>query len=133
MTSPLYISLFTGQYSTLPAGRLFRHLCPLISGLGVSMSLICGLRCVLDLGVATWSSHGMVTMFSEQVVQVHHTNHYDATSFEDIADIIPYHVAALAAVTVLTYTLLAARARSVGKVTLVLVPLCYGLLITRNP
>ena len=126
----LLLETFTGQYSTLPAGRLYRHLCPLLSGLGVSLSLICGLRCVLDLGVATWSSHGMVTMFSEQVVRVHHTDNYDATSLENIADIIPYNVAALAGVTVLTYVLLAAGARSVGKISLVLVPLCYGLLIT---
>ena len=126
----LLLEIFLGQYSTLPVGRLYRHLCPLLSGLGVSVSLICGVRCVLDLGVATWSSHGMVTMFMDQRVTIHHTSNYSVTALDNISDIVPYNVAALAAVTVTTFILLSAGAKSIGKVSLLLIPLCYGLLIT---
>jgi len=126
----LILEIFLGQYSTLPVGRLYRHLCPLLSGLGVSMALICGVRCVLDLGVSMWSSLGMVTMFYEQEVTIHHANNYSLTSLENLQGIVPLNVAALAGVCVITYIFLAAGAKSVGKISLIFIPLCYGLLIT---
>ena len=126
----LLLETFLGQYSTLPVGRLYRHLCPILAGLGVSVTLVCGVRCVLDLGMASWSSHGMVAMFKDQVVTIHHTSNYTVTSLDNISDILPYNVAALAAVTVTTYILMAAGAKSIGKVSLLVIPLCYGLLIT---
>jgi len=91
---------------------------------------MCGVRCILDLGMAMWSSHGVVTMFSDMEVTIHHTANYSVTSLEDIRDIVPYNVAALAAVTVLTYIFVAAGVKSIGKISLMLVPISYGLLIT---
>ena len=94
------------------------------------MALICGVRCVLDLGVSMWSSLGMVTMFYEQEVTIHHANNYSLTSLENLQGIVPLNVAALAGVCVITYIFLAAGAKSVGKISLIFIPLCYGLLIT---
>ena len=126
----LILEMFLGQYSTLPVGRLYRHLCPLLSGLGVSLCLIAGLRTVTDLGLAMWSSHGLVTTIKDQSVSLHHNLHYNNTSLDNIKEIIPYNVAALAAVALLTYILVAASVKSIGKVCLLVVPLVYGLLIT---
>ena len=126
----LILEMFLGQYSTLPVGRLYRHLCPLLSGLGVSLCLIAGLRTVTDLGLAMWSSHGLVTTIKDQSVTTHHNLHYNNTSLDNIKEIIPYNVAALAAVALLTYILVAASVKSIGKVCLLVVPLVYGLLIT---
>ena len=126
----LILEMFLGQYSTLPVGRLYRHLCPLLSGLGVSLCLIAGLRTVTDLGVAMWSSLGLVTTIQDQSVSLQHNLHYNSTSLDDIKDIVPYNVAALAAVALLTYILVAASVKSIGKVCLLVVPLVYGLLIT---
>ena len=126
----LLLEMLLGQYSTLPVGRLYRHLCPLLSGLGVSLCLVAGLRTVTDLGVAMWSSHGLVTTIRDQTVTVHHNLHYNQTSLDQIKDIIPYNVAALAAVALLTYILVAGSVKTIGKVCLLVVPLVYGLLIT---
>jgi len=126
----LILEMFLGQYSTLPVGRLYRHLCPLLSGLGVSLCLTAGLRTITDLGMAMWSSHGLVTIINDQSVTVHHNTNYSITSLEDIRDIIPYNVAALAALALLAYILMAASVKSIGKVSLLVVPLVYGLLIT---
>ena len=82
------------------------------------------------MGVAMWSSHGMVTMFKDQQVSIHHANNYSVTSLESIGNIDPYNVAALASVSVLTFVFVSAGAKSVGKVTLMLIPLIYGLMIT---
>ena len=126
----LLLEMLLGQYSTLPVGRLYRHLCPLLSGLGVSLCLVAGLRMVTDLGMAMWSSHGLVTIINDQSVTVHHNTNYSVTSLEDVKDIIPYNVAALAGLALLAYILVAGSVRSVGKVCLLTVPLVYGLLIT---
>ena len=97
----------------------------------MSLAILCGLRCVLDLGVATWSSHGLVTMFRDQeVASLPHNAGYSLTSLDNIGEIVPYNVAALAAVTTLTFVLVAAGPRAIGKISLAVVPLCYGLLIT---
>ena len=97
----------------------------------MSLAILCGLRCVLDLGVATWSSHDLVTMFRDQeVASLPHNAGYSLTSLDNIGEIVPYNVAALAAVTTLTFVLVAAGPRAIGKISLAVVPLCYGLLIT---
>ena len=97
----------------------------------MSLAILCGLRCVLDLGVATWSSHGLVTMFRDQeVASLPHNAGYSLSSLDNLGEIVPYNVAALAAVTTLTFVLVAAGPRAIGKISLAVVPLCYGLLIT---
>ena len=126
----LLLEMLLGQYSTLPVGRLYRHLCPLLSGLGVSLCLVAAVRTVTDLGVAMWSSHGLVNTIKDQSVSLTHNTHYNQTSLDQIKDIIPYNVAALAAVALLTYILVAASVKTIGKVCLLVVPLVYGLLIT---
>ena len=126
----LLLEMFLGQYSTLPVGRLYRHLCPLLSGLGVSLCLVAGIRTIIDLGLAMWTSHGLVRIINDQAVTIVHDTHTNTTSLEDIRQVIPYNVAALAALGLLTFLLVAGSVRSIGKVCLLVVPVLYGLLIT---
>lgn len=126
----LLLEMFLGQYSTLPVGRLYRHLCPLLSGLGVSLCLVAGIRTLTDLGLAMWTSHGLVRIINDQAVTIVHNTHTNTTSLEDIRNVIPYNVAALAALCLLTYVLVSGGVKSIGKVCLLVVPVLYGLLIT---
>ena len=80
----LLLEMLLGQYSTLPVGRLYRHLCPLLSGLGVSLCLVAAVRTVTDLGVAMWSSHGLVNTIKDQSVSLTHNTHYNQTSLDQI-------------------------------------------------
>ena len=56
-----------GQYSGLATGVLFRHLFPLLAGLGLAVPLMAILRAMLDLGVLMWSALTFYSLFSNQV------------------------------------------------------------------
>ena len=40
----LLLELALGQYSALPTARLYRHLCPLLSGLGLAFTVLASVR-----------------------------------------------------------------------------------------
>ena len=79
----LLLELALGQYSALPAARLYRHLCPLLSGLGLAFTVLASVRggfyltfpwkksCLaglLDLAVLMWSGHSLFHLFSYQKI-----------------------------------------------------------------
>ena len=63
----LLLEVSLGQYSGLAPGPMFRHLCPLLAGLGLSVCLQAAVRALLDLGVLMWSALTLYSMFSGQV------------------------------------------------------------------
>merc|ERR1712223_529693 len=64
----LLLELALGQYSALPAARLYRHLCPLLSGLGPAFTVLASVRGILDLAVLMWSGHSLFHLFSYQKI-----------------------------------------------------------------
>ena len=53
----LLLELSLGQYSALPPARLYRHLCPILAGLGLALSVLNTLRALLELGVLSPPSY----------------------------------------------------------------------------
>merc|ERR1719431_1466641 len=64
----LLLELALGQSPALPPARLFRHLCPLLAGLGLAFTLLATLRGMLDLAVLMWSGQGLFHLFSSQAI-----------------------------------------------------------------
>jgi len=133
-TPILMVEVFQGQYSGLVVSRLYRHLCPLLSGVGAGMAMVCLVRGVVCMCVAMWAGRGAVDLFYTQ--QIHRELLYDVvlhsngTSIDNIGTIDTHVLLALLSVSLCVYALVAGGVKVVGKVCLLLVPLCYGLLIT---
>ena len=62
----LLLSMFHGQYSGLAPAQLYRHLCPCLQGLGVSVCIQAGVRAVLDTAVIMWASQAGWVLFTLQ-------------------------------------------------------------------
>ena len=133
-TPILMVEMFLGQYSGLAVSRLYRHLCPVLSGVGVALALQSAVRAVLDMSVAMWAGKGAVTLFYEQKIgqEFFYSDmlHMNGTTLESIGTLDTKVTLALGAVSLCTFVLLAAGARSIGKVCLLMLPVCFGLLIT---
>ena len=55
----LLLEMFLGQYSGLAPIRVFRHLSPVLMGLGLAVCIQASVRAVLELGIAMWMGQGM--------------------------------------------------------------------------
>ena len=55
----LLLEMFLGQYSGLAPIRVFRHLSPVLMGLGVTICIQASVKAVLELGTAMWMGQGM--------------------------------------------------------------------------
>merc|ERR1719422_1309685 len=64
----LLLEISLGQYSSLSPGQIFRHLCPLLSGLGLSVCLQAGVRALLDLATLMWSALAFYKLFNKQQI-----------------------------------------------------------------
>ena len=64
----LVLEAVLGQYSSLAPGHLYRHLCPLLAGLGLAVCLQAALRALLDLGVLMWAALTCYALFSRQEI-----------------------------------------------------------------
>ena len=65
----LLLEMFLGQYSGLAPIRVFRHLSPVLTGLGLAMCIQASLRAVLELGVSMWLGQGMFRLFYQQTIR----------------------------------------------------------------
>jgi len=130
----LLLEMSLGQYSGLAPGRLFRHLCPLLSGLGLAVCLQAAVRAVLDLAVLMWAGQALWLVFSEQNIR-------DGFFFRDVLDKgeaslaqlgdLDGHLSLVLAIgSVTIFILMGAGTRSVGKVCMIAVPGCFMLLMT---
>ena len=133
-TPILMVEMFLGQYSGLVVSRLYRHLCPLLSGVGMALVIQSAIRAVLDISVAMWVGRGAVKLFYEQKISQEFfysdVLHVNATTLGDIGTVNSELTLALGAVGLCSYILLAGGVKSIGKVCLLAVPVCFGILIT---
>ena len=99
---------------------MFRHLCPILAGLGLAVSLQAALRAILELASLMWTGQGLFLLFSEQQIN-------DGFFYRDVldrGDATMVHLGSLggqlalvlAIAAVSTFVLTVAGTRALGKV-----------------
>ena len=130
----LLLELALGQYSALPPARLFRHLCPLLAGLGLAFTLLATLRGMLDLAVLMWSGQGLFHLFSSQAISEGFLSReilgQEEATLQELGGLRNQVLLVLGIAALSTFVFLVAGTKSVGKVSMVAVPLAYMLLVT---
>ena len=133
MGAPLILlEMSLGQYSGLAPAQMFQHLCPLLTGLGWAMAVFAAVRAMLDLAVIMWAAQTLCHLFSQQNIpeKFFHENVLsmrDAT-LEKPGEVVGELVIALSASCVVIFILGAAGTKTVGKVSLAIVTICFMLL-----
>ena len=130
----LLLEMFLGQYSGLAPIRVFRHLSPVLTGLGLAMCIQAAIRAVLELGVLMWMGQGMFRLFyqqkiSEGLFSQDILNREDA-SLEDLGTLSTQLLLVLGIATLTVFVLVVAGTKSVGKVCMVTVPACFMIIVT---
>lgn len=140
----LLLEMFLGQYSALPPGRLYRHLSPMLRGLGVAICLQAALRAVMDTACLMWAGVGLVRVLVGQDLQAHlltlnqtldttnstlDTLDSLGTSLLQEASLDWQLVSALAAVLLLALLLALPGTLLLGKASVLLVPTSFSILI----
>ena len=130
----LLLEATLGQYSSLPPAQLYRHLCPILAGLGLSVCLQAALRALLDMAVLMWSALAFYSLFSIQAVKdgffySEILNKGDA-SLESLGYLGGPQTLVLSIVSVSVFVMTAAGTRTLGKLGLVVVPVVFGLMVT---
>jgi len=131
----LLLEMFLGQYSGLAPVRLFRHLCPILSGLGLTICVQAAVRLFLELGLLSWAGQSLFLIFSRQQIKDQFfyqdvLNKSPENDLEQLGEISGQLTLVLGIGAVITFILVAAGSRSVGKVCMLLVPLMYMLLVS---
>jgi len=130
----LLLEITLGQYSSLSPGQLYRHICPLMSGLGLSVCLQAGVRGLLDLATLMWSALSFYKLFNAQHISESFfysdiLNRGDA-DLETIGSIGGQQALVLSVVSVGVFIMSVAGTRALGKIGLVSVPVCFMLMVT---
>ena len=130
----LLLEMSLGQYSGLAPARLFRHLCPILAGLGLAVCIQAAVRAMLDLAVLMWAGQALWRLFSEQNIRdgffYRDVLNKEDASLEQLGQLGGQLSLVLAIGSVSIFIFMAAGTRSVGKVCLVAVPACFMLLVT---
>ena len=123
-----------GQYSGLATGVLFRHLFPLLAGLGLAVPLMAILRAMLDLGVLMWSGRGLFHLFSYQAVTEGFFTRdilaKEASNLKELGDLNHQLLLVLGIAAITTFVCVVASTKSVGKACMVAVPAAFMLLVS---
>jgi len=130
----LLLEMFLGQYSGLTVASLYKHLSPILGGLGVAICIQSVVRSMMELGVLMWIGQGMFKLFYHQKIEEEFfakdiLNKEDA-SLEDLGSLSTQLLLVLGIVTLSVFVLVAAGTKSVGKVCLVTSPLCFMIIVT---
>jgi len=130
----LLLELALGQYSALPTARLYRHLCPLLSGLGLAFTVLASVRGILDLAVLMWSGHSLFHLFSYQKIGQEFFNRdildREDSSLGELGGLRNQILLVLGIATLTTFVFIVAGTKSVGKVCMVAVPAAFMLMMT---
>ena len=59
----LILETFLGQYSSMAPLSLYRHIAPVMTGVGVAVTLQAAVRAVLELGLMMWCGQIMFRLF----------------------------------------------------------------------
>jgi len=130
----LLLEMFLGQYSGLTPIRVFRHLSPVLTGLGLAMCIHASIRAMLELGVLMWMGQGMFRLFYHQMISEgmfrgEILNAEDA-SLEAVGTLSTQLMLVLGIATLAVFVLVVAGTRSVGKVSMVTIPACFMIIVT---
>lgn len=130
----LLLEMFLGQYSRLSPGLLFRHLCPVLGGLGLALSIQSCIRAVLELGTAMWLGQGMFQLFHHQQIKeemfLQQILYSEDASLDSLGSLSMQLVLVLGIAALAVFILVVAGTRAVGKVCMVSVPACFMLIVT---
>jgi len=129
----LMLEMTLGQYSGLPNPRIWHHLCPLLGGLGGSMIFMSLVKGVLELAVLTWSGQALFHLFyhqeiSDKIFNTNITMQGDA-GLRDLGELNEDGMLVLGVICVIAFMLVAASTKATGKITSLLVPVCYMLAV----
>ena len=130
----LLLEMTLGQYSGLAPAQLYAALCPVLGGLGVALCIQAAVRAMLDMAVVMWASQAMWHLLSEQSIAdgffYRDVLNMEGSNLEQLGEVVGQLCLVLAIVCVTIFILTAAGTRSVGKVCLIAVPVCFMLLVS---
>jgi len=128
----IILELFLGQYSALPPGRLYRHLSPLLRGLGPALCIQAGVRALMDTAALVWAGKSLVNVLIGQNISntLPALPSLQSESLPSLGSLDVYLIASLAAVSLLVIITSLPGTIIIGKLSLVLLPIAYGLLVT---
>ena len=130
----LLLEMFLGQYSGLAPIRVFRHLSPVLTGLGLAMCIQAAIRAVLELGVLMWMGQGMFRLFYQQKISdglfSQDILNREDSSLEALGTLSTQLLLVLGIATLTVFVLVVAGTKSVGKVCMVTVPACFMIIVT---
>lgn len=132
----LVLEAVLGQYSSLAPGHLYRHLCPLLAGLGIAVCLQAAVRALLDLGVLMWAALTCYALFSRQEIADGFfardilAQEQPKVGLESLGELGGRAVLVLSVVSVAVFLVTVAGTRTLGKLGLVTVPVCFMLMVT---
>lgn len=133
--APLLLTeMFLGQYSALAPARLYRHLAPVLSGLGIALVLLSAVRAVTELGVLMWLGQAVFKLFYNQDIDTEFLAkdvlNRDDSSLGALGGLSSHLLLVLGIAALSIFVLVVAGSRALGRVSLGLVPLVYTLLVT---
>jgi len=131
----LLLEMALGQYGGLAPTKLFRNLCPGLTGVGFAQCASCVALSLTNLAVVTWSCQAIYNLFTTTSVPDTFFNKVvlDTGPDSSLSDLGLLHgqlALALGVACIVVFIFIAAGTRSIGKVSMLVVPLCYGLLMT---
>jgi len=130
----LLLEMALGQYGGLAPTKLFRNLCPGLTGVGFAMCASCIIVCLTNFAVITWSCQALYLLFSEQSLSETFFNKrvldVGSASLGQLGLLHGQLALSLGIACIVVFIFIAAGTKSLGKVSMLLVPLCYGLLMT---
>ena len=128
------LEVLLGQYSGLAPGQMYRQLCPLLAGLGLTVCLQAALRAMLDLAALAWAALAFYSLFSTRDLAdgFFYSEVLDKgeASLEAVGRLGGRPALVLCVVTVLVFLLTSASTRGLGKLGLLLVPASFMLMVT---
>jgi len=134
-TPMLLLEMTMGQYSALSPTKLYRNLCPVFTGVGFAICISCMFQSIVDMSIITWSAQAFYLLFTGQVFTENFfygqvLDWEDGSGLDNLGTLHGQLSLCLGIACLVIFILVAAGTRSLGKVSMLLVPTCYGLLMT---
>lgn len=134
----LLLEIFLGQYSALAPASLYRHLSPVLAGTGLAICVQAAVRAVLELGLMMWFGQLMFRLFYSRDSITADTDLFrseivsgsDVYSLDQVGNLSTQLVLVLGIAALILLVVVVAGSRSVGKVSMVCLPLAFMLLVT---
>ena len=134
----LLLEIFLGQYSALAPVSLYRHLSPVMAGTGLAVCVQAAVRAVLELGTLMWAGQIMFRLFYSRDLITPDSNIFreeivggsEDYGLANVGSLSTQLMLVLGIAALILLVVVVAGARSVGKVSMVCVPLAFMLLVS---